>query len=514
MKKNQLLACLLVAGLSMSSQAMAEDVVQLSTSKATGATLTLKFNQLAKGISVDWGDGTVQNYAATTDDYLTVEGEVKGEQITISSPSHIKTVICENNGLTAIDVSGAVYLNSLFCQNNELTTLDLSQCPKLTDLNCANNNLTSLTVSATNNPELQNLNIAGNSLKSNLATGANFSLNCQELQYLNVSDNVITTLSLSASNANLDVLKCSDNKIKTLNLSNLSNLSVVMCANNSISAFTTNAENGVPEMRQLFAENNKIAKINLALSKNLQYVSVANNALTELTLPSKKKLYAISCGNNSLTFSSLPTTNYKPNNYSYLPQTEEINVNSKLKKGKDGVYYAVLCPSYNDRNDETYFIDLTDWAFDSDNLRNTYTFYGKNDSDAEYTLLTKASNSNKTGDYFTPTSAMLFGNYSFLQPHDQVYFEITSTHYSDLKFTSTIFRVGEVASTIEGVTVNDEALQIIPGSGMLQLSGNGQQVGVWSTDGKLLWKGNVGNEGHTISLPTGVYIVNGKKVAL
>ena len=61
MKKNQLLACLLVAGLSMSSQAMAEDVVQLSTSKATGATLTLKFNQLAKGISVDWGDGTVQN---------------------------------------------------------------------------------------------------------------------------------------------------------------------------------------------------------------------------------------------------------------------------------------------------------------------------------------------------------------------------------------------------------------------------------------------------------------------
>ena len=89
-----------------------------------------------------------------------------------------------------------------------------------------------------------------------------------------------------------------------------------------------------------------------------------------------------------------------------------------------------------------------------------------------------------------------------------------STHYSDLKFTSTIFRVGEVASTIEGVTVNDEALQIIPGSGMLQLSGNGQQVGVWSTDGKLLWKGNVGNEGHTISLPAGVYIVNGKKVAL
>ncbi|MCI7274267.1 hypothetical protein MR642_08170 [bacterium] len=514
MKKNQLFVSLLVAGLCISSPALAQDVVQMTTSKAEGATLTLKFNQLTKGISVDWGDGNVQNYSATDDEYLTVEGTVMGETITVSSPSRIHTMFCENSQLTALDLSGAASLYSLYCQNNELTALDLSACPKLTDLNCANNSIKTLVLSEKNNPELQNVNVSGNSLKSNVKGGSSFSLTCPELQYLNVAGNVITTISFGANNAGLDVLKCSDNSIKTLNLVNIDDLSVLMCGNNSISSFTVNGETGLPELKQVFAENNKIAKMNLSLSAELKYLSVANNALTLMQLPAKKKLDAISCGNNSLTFASLPTSAYKPDNFSYLPQTTEIDVKSKLTKGKDGVYYAKLCPSYADRNNETYMADFTDWAFDSNNQRNTFTYYGKNENDAEYSTLTKASSSNKEGDFYTPTSAATFGKFNFLQQHDQVYFEVTNANYPDLTYTSTVFRVGDVASAIENVTTVSEALQVVPGQGMLLISGNGQQVGVWSTDGKLLWKGRVNAEGHIINLPAGVYIVNGKKVAL
>ena len=201
MKKNQLFVSLLVAGLCISSPALAQDVVQMSTSKAEGATLTLKFNQLTKGISVDWGDGNVQNYSATDDEYLTVEGTVMGETITVSSTSRIHTMFCENSQLTALDLSGAASLYSLYCQNNELTALDLSACPKLTDLNCANNSIKTLVLSEKNNPELQNVNVSGNSLKSNVKGGSSFSLTCPELQYLNVAGNVITTISFGANNA-------------------------------------------------------------------------------------------------------------------------------------------------------------------------------------------------------------------------------------------------------------------------------------------------------------------------
>lgn len=513
MKKNQLLACLCAAATLVPGQLWA-DTVRLTTAKAEGETITLSLNALGKGATVDWGDGNQQTYSETTDGLLVIEGQVKGATITVSSDSRIKTFICDGNELTSIDLSEAPNLHSLYCQNNQLAELDLSACAKLTDLNCAHNQLTKINISSAKNPELENVNVASNQLKANTFSGTSFSLPCEQLQHLNVADNKITTISIAASNALLDELKCSGNSIKLLNLSNIASLTTLVCSDNAISAFAFNSTTGMPELRTVIAGNNKLSKLDLTQSEKLNYLAVENNALTSVNLPVKKLLYAYSCGNNSLTFSSLPTSNYQPTYFSYLPQTDTINVNNKLKR-EGSVYYAQLCPSYSERNNEAYFVDFTDLAFDADNLRSiTFTFYGKDKGDADYQVLTKASSSNKEGDYYTPTAASLYGNYTFLQPHDDVYFELTSTHYPDLKFVSTHFIVAADLTAIENVGLTDNKFSVSAKNGQLSLQGNGQQVRVYSTDGKLVWQGVVTAEGRTMTLPRGLYVVNGQKVAL
>ncbi len=513
MKKNQLLACLCAAAALVPGQLRA-DSVSFTTAKAEGESITLSLNALDKGASVDWGDGNLQTYSETTDGLLVIQGQVKGGTIKVSSGSRIKTIICDGNELTSIDLSDAPNLFSLYCQNNQLAELDLSACTKLTDLNCASNQLTKLNLSSVKNPELENVNVANNQLKSNTATGTSFTLPCEMLQHLNVADNKITSITVSSSNPNIDQLKCSGNSIKILNLANVSTLTNIVCSDNAISALTLNAANGMPELRTFIGGNNKLSKLDLEQSTQLNYLAIENNALTYVKLPVKKLLYAYSCGNNQLTFSSLPTKNYQPAYFSYLPQADTISVDKKLKKS-GSIYYAQLCPSYSERNNEAYFVDFTDLAFDSDNLRSiTFTFYGKNRGDAEYQVLSKASSSNKEGDYYTPTAATLYGNYAFLQPHDDVYFEITSSHYPDMKFVTTHFVVTADPTGIEHVSTTANDFRVSAKNGQLNLFGNGQQVKVYSADGKLVWQGAATAEGQTMSLPRGLYVVNGQKVAL
>ena len=110
MKKKQLLASLFLASLAAPGAVMAQDVVKFTTAKTQGETVSVTLNQLKHGAVVDWGDGNTQTFEPTADAYLVIEGQVKGETITITSQSPIKTIICADNALTDIDVSGLTSL--------------------------------------------------------------------------------------------------------------------------------------------------------------------------------------------------------------------------------------------------------------------------------------------------------------------------------------------------------------------------------------------------------------------
>ena len=143
--------------------------------------------------------------------------------------TNLETLSCQDNLLTALDVSGNTKLTKLHCSGNQLTALtpgpaltylacgvnqltalDLSGAPALESLICGDNQLTVLNVSA--NPALTTLRCLGNRL-----TELDVSQNTR-LETLVCSGNQLTVLDLSANKA-LTELSCSNNQLTSLDLS-------------------------------------------------------------------------------------------------------------------------------------------------------------------------------------------------------------------------------------------------------------------------------------------------------
>ena len=118
----------------------------------------------------------------------------------ISYFTNLNTLNCEDNNLTALDVSQNKNLRNLYCDYNQLTTLDVSQNTSLSYLKCSFNQLT-------------DLNVSGANILTDLYCGGN------KLTYLDVS-----------SNAALQYLVCSDNNLIYLNVSSNT---WIMCLGNT-----------------------------------------------------------------------------------------------------------------------------------------------------------------------------------------------------------------------------------------------------------------------------------------
>ncbi len=132
---------------------------------------------------------------------------------------------CENNQLTALDVSQNPALEILSCYYNQLTALDLSQNPALTDLCCFNNQLTALDLSQ--NPALTVLWCDHNQL-----TALDVSQN-PALTKLSCYNNQLTELDLSRNPA-LTQLICYNNQLTALDLSRNPALTWLTCYGNQI----------------------------------------------------------------------------------------------------------------------------------------------------------------------------------------------------------------------------------------------------------------------------------------
>ena len=128
----------------------------------------LTYEQETDNLIIDWGDGEgSQTYATLPDDpyyYLSVSHNYSGaseHHITITG-DNIEQFWCNNQKITALDVSRNPNLKQLYCFGSQLTTLDVSRNTALTDLHCDNNQLTTLDVSGAT--ALRNLYCKGNQL--------------------------------------------------------------------------------------------------------------------------------------------------------------------------------------------------------------------------------------------------------------------------------------------------------------------------------------------------------------
>ncbi len=500
MKKNQLFVSLLAAGMFAALPVSAEDVVKLTTSKQTGETLTLQVNQTA-GVAVDWGDGTPVAVTKTSEDLLTITGEVKGSAITLRSTSKLTTFICAGQNVTTLDVSGATNLLSLYCQNNNLASLSVTGCSKLLDLNCSNNALTELDATDTNNSKLQNVNVANNQLSSLEA------LKGSNLKNIDVSSNKFTSLNLTKS-SEIDVLKCNDNSIKSM-FAGTSPYSVVACGGNGMTSLVIS---NTSDLKQLFAENNGLSTLNINAANNLSYLAVENNQLSTIKYPTNKVVGSITCENNRLTLNTLPSRS-NVNNITYAPQEEStIDISSLLQYksiNRQKYYYLLRCTTTAQSKVAPYALDVTSLMTDYAGVKaNSYS-------------IMKVTADSPEGEEVSSSelyNARKNGLVSFKSPINEVYLQFTSDNYPEIVQNTTphfmVVNSEDDITAVENATVNTNSLEISAHDGILSISSNeAKSVKVYNANGQQVWTGIV--EGtQNIKLSKGVYIVNGKKVIL
>jgi Leucine-rich repeat (LRR) protein len=134
-------------------------------------TMTTKASEVAfyvsgtGDISIDWGDGKVSNmkdgifYAEM--DWFLFNHDYSGETAhNIVITGNVTLLYCQDNGLTALDMSLNTTLKYLKCNRNQLTALDVSKNIALISLECNYNQITKLDVSK--NRVLNILSIVGN----------------------------------------------------------------------------------------------------------------------------------------------------------------------------------------------------------------------------------------------------------------------------------------------------------------------------------------------------------------
>lgn len=186
-------------------------------------------------------------------------------------------------GMNISSLKGVEYfteLKTIFCENNNLTTLDFSQNKKLYQLDCYDNQLTQLIL---NNPNLGVLRCFNNKL-----TALNLS-NCP----------------------NLFMLYCQDNRLTSLDLSNCPEINDLNCANNKLSSI--DLSNNV-KLKSLALSDNSLTTLNLSKNVLLTNLYCSNNLLSQLDLSRNKLLKQVECYSNrimankmSLLVDNLPT---------------------------------------------------------------------------------------------------------------------------------------------------------------------------------------------------------------
>lgn len=474
MKKTTLLSAALLAGLSLmpgyvGAQTSADadpDVVTLTTSKAAGDELTFTVN--SGTFTVDWGDGNAVEVKSTGEP---ITGTLMGNTVTISANT-ITYLDCSSCGLTNL-VLEAPGMTSLDCSNNKLSAIYIQAMPKLEILDCSDNELTTLYLAKSSKGNLRSLDCSNNQLGS-LAVSE-----CTNLQFLHCSSNALSSLSLSGLTS-LNTLWCYSNTLTTLDLSSCANIQSVVCSDNKLTSLTPSST--ARKIVDFWCNDNSLTSLSLGANPEIETVSCANNQIENLTLPVKsgsEKLLAAYLQNNKLCFSDFYATT-KVEDYVYGPQ----NLFS-LSKNSINVGESVDIPD-NDKNVDGQSVNPEiRWV---NSLTNEDLEYGRQN---DYTYRSNT--------------------YTFLKPFQSVCCVMTSSLYPGLELLSEPLRVVDPTG-VESVKTN--GFVCYGHGGCLVMSAEKAcNVKVFTVDGKIVWSGTV-HAPVSLTLGTGVYVVNGIKVSL
>ena len=182
------------------------------------------YNGMDPGLAIDktnFPDDIFCNYVKNNcdldkDGYLTEKEIQSVTSISVSSEgiadlkgieyfTALTYLVCQNNNLVSLNLSGLASLNHFKCNNNQLESLNLSGCKALSYMECQNNNLkslnlwdlTSLSYFTCHNNQLVELDVS----------------NCTKLNYFVCNNNQLVALYMSSEQA-LGNFVCYGNKIR------------------------------------------------------------------------------------------------------------------------------------------------------------------------------------------------------------------------------------------------------------------------------------------------------------
>lgn len=173
----------------------------------------------------------------------------------------LETLMCYDNNLSSLNVSGNMAMKQFWCYENNLTSLDVSQNTALEGFGCHYNQLSEIDI--TNNTALLDFDCTGNQL-----TELNVTQNTA-LTFLSVRENNLTELYLDPNTA-LETLECNNNQIAFLDLTSNVNLAFLECFNNALQFL--NVKNG----------NNSVLGVMNALG-NSEFLCIAVDDVDQAT---------------------------------------------------------------------------------------------------------------------------------------------------------------------------------------------------------------------------------------
>ena len=232
------------------------------------------------------------------------------EVLDISGLTKLRQLSCDNNQLVTIDVSGLSSLEYLSCSSNSLTQLKMDGAYALESISCGDNQLSSLDVSSLNslkhlscrNSQLTTLNISGlNSLEDlycpeNQLVSLDAS-NLTALTFLDCDDNQLTTLNINSTSV-LEVLSCNNNQLSALDVSDLISLKNLSFCYNKITGIELD---GLSSLERLYCPNNQLGSLDVSNLTALISLVCDDNQLTSLDVSGLALLKDLSCNNNQLT---------------------------------------------------------------------------------------------------------------------------------------------------------------------------------------------------------------------
>ena len=202
---------------------------------------------------------------------------------------------CDFNNLDSSSLESLKYiskLEKLTISNNDIDDLsNLKFAPNLCNLYCYSNKITTFLNISTNFPKLQSIICTQNKLKS-----INIS-NCLSLMRLNCSHNDMTELILHNA-TNLRFIYCKDNQLTSLNVADCKLLQTLNCMHNQIIELNLQ---GLVNLNDVYCSFNNICSLNIKECKALKLLNCEQNQLTKLDLSDCLHLKTLICSHNNIS---------------------------------------------------------------------------------------------------------------------------------------------------------------------------------------------------------------------